>query len=1619
MSDLQSGKLSIQFSLLNGFLLLLRFVFWMLALLFFLCLLVLWRPPALLLEPLTAYIESIILAQTGLPVQIGSVTELRLRLGYQSIEIRNLHVYGYRGAGKPFLVIPRLTFESDLLAYLRGRPQVALLTAQSAYVRAIRDAQGRLNLRPELKPSEDKDPNTEPLVLPRTKIAINDLFVSYQDLGEKFALKDHVIVPFARGDIYDGAHAVLNARVRNPLLSFWGKGQVHLFEGQGWASADVNTPDLTSANRYLDLVSQTNDALDDFRFISGSIDGQLYANWDSWAFDKLRYTLGIDFEQVNAYVPYYRDPLLLNGRTTLNEKRVNIPGLDLKTGDSQVLLTGHVGEYLSKPAFDLRVRTPGLYIQPIVKAVNYPSIQGLLREINPAGIVRSDVRVKGLLDQINASGFVALPRFTMKDVRVNDALANFDYNPQATQADLRVASAAYQQIDVSALSSRLTYTPDLLTVHRLNTQVFQGNVFAEGRLGLKNNALRAHVTGQNLSLQDMQKDLGLRLDQDIRPAGRVNLTADAAGTLSNPRASGVLSSPELSFPVSKTLHPIYDLQTRFRYSKPLTTVALRANSTDAGLVNGALTLRNMDRLDAKVEAEQVDLTRVNAFAPDRYFEKGTARLAASVQGSLQRMQRNWTAFNGSLSFEANQVDLNVPLKTQDQVLQHLDRALVHVNWRQGLADIQRLNLENEDSFVRGSGTVSVPVLLSKKSPEEAFRGQLNGELDVTDFPVLQLYDVYGGKVKLAASASSQQGGVKAELISTADNLKIQDIDLEKIALDTRLDRKVLTIREARLEEQGDHLNVKGKVDLNPASPVLDLVAEADGFSLAHLVALLPERLRAEAEKSVQKEMPPADTLPKTFELPNVRQRQLFQMENAQQPLSLRWKEVYDHWERWKLQPNTEPAESPSVEKSPLESLRGDLSLHAQIQGSVAAPEVKAQGMVQNLKYQDAEVPETFLNAIYKDQKVDLKKFYLIEKQGGTLEVQGLVDLAKDLNLEVRAKGLKLDSLNPFLRNLDTRLDGSLSAFAVAQGPVKNPEVTAELKLNRLLLNQIFFDSLATLTDYRDGYVRDTRVELNYGDQQVVAYGDVPVTDLNKPMDVTLQLQNDSFGLVNLFTNAIDWRKGTGAILVNVLGSPRSPQLEGTFSMNDTSIYIPALRDMVSNLRVRGQLKRNTDENGVIQQNVAIEQVTGRFGGGEILATGTMDLLNLKPSYLNLKTQMKDVLFQYNNSGLFQTQTPIEQAEVRIRGLIQQPIISGRIALGKGGETFFPFLRDTASIPTSSSFASEGDATAEQPRFLFGGLNVLMPFDYELHSPIFDIPIFSESGLTLQHKAGTLRMAGAVQATEGKLYLLGNILNVDEMNVTFDPTLKSLDPRFSVKSSFNVQGADAPVEALISGTLSDVKRNNLRFDFNNTQGLSDTEIFAQLTGFRTVQGLSQGDIGGVATQFSDSVLRGLFDPLTSRLASVLGLEELSFGIAGQSISGPTFKFELRSSPFFFLDEYVEQNLAQLEYLNRVKLRGTGFIDGNTTTYELGANYNLNQNWALDYEYEQLGAIQNVKITGNYMLDNVLRWMDAVRKKYWGYEEESSEPRQRKQTGNSAQSETDTLTEEINTPGPSLW
>jgi hypothetical protein len=368
----------------------------------------------------------------------------------------------------------------------------------------------------------------------------------------------------------------------------------------------------------------------------------------------------------------------------------------------------------------------------------------------------------------------------------------------------------------------------------------------------------------------------------------------------------------------------------------------------------------------------------------------------------------------------------------------------------------------------------------------------------------------------------------------------------------------------------------------------------------------------------------------------------------------------------------------------------------------------------------------------------------------------------------------------------------------------------------------------------------------------------------------------------------------------------------------------------------------------------------------------------------LEARGENLAIRYTMPGLLNTETTVKEAALKIKGLISQPVITGKVTLGKNGETTFPFLKERDDFPTSSEITDES-GKVKPPRFLFGGLNVEIPFEYGLHSPIFDIPVSAEKGINLRHRGGRLTMTGDISAKKGTLYLFNNALNIDRLSVSF-PKLQtlvgqeqSLNPDLKIETSFNVKGAEQSVKALITGKLEDLKSNQMRFEFSNKQGLTDTQILNQILGGEAVAGLSQGDIAGVAAKFSDVFLRGLFNPLTSRLSEVLGLEELSLGIVGQSVSGPVFSFNIRSNPFFLVEDLIEERVKQLSFLNKLRISGQGTLS-EQAIYKLGGNYSINENWALDYQFKSNEQLHNVTVKGSYSLPMVLDWLRSWRKRF---------------------------------------
>lgn len=1493
-------------------------------------------------------------AWTALPLQIEKITTLSLRPWRQVLELENLRLYGYQGAQQPFLILPRLRLEVDMVSYLRQKPgfNQLILTQPRFFVQ--RDSQGRFNVRPRFKLSEQKpsEPGPRPF-LPRLLVRFERSLVQYQDQNHLYPLKTTLHFPDLQAELQDQEFLDFSGRLRSVLSNLDVDGRLNIWSGQTQVQVAVHTPNLQPVAGYAVRVPQ-------LRVYGGQIQTRIQAQWQDYHLQNLHYQGRLQLNQFKVQVPQYRMPVTLSAAVEFTQARLQVEKLQLHSPGHHLALQGSFLGYLQpeKLRFNAHLQAQALDLGELARALHHPAIHSF-RRMNPSGILRAKLQLIGTLKDLQAQGILEIPH------------------------------ARIRNIQIQGLTGRFRYETERLEVPFLRLGVFGGwlQTAAHLKLGAKPQ-LAAQLKASQLSLASIKQAFSLRLPRDYNPEGHLDLEAQAVGPLSSPRAWGQLSAAQLNFTGSQKLKIFNALKLHFDYTQALSRATLQTHSPDMGMLQLGVRLTHMNHVDAWLRTEQTALKALNPFLPGAWLKSGQLQLQAHFKGSLPELKQDWQRSHAQVRLVAKDLTLDYPLPSQKMPLQqHVQELGIDLNWQRGHAHVKSLKLDEGQSHLWAQGSVFLPAL-RQADWSQAVQAHLEGQLNTQDFPILKNYQVEQGQFQLALDARGlAHRDIQVELKTRGQNLGVRGVKLAGLELESQYGNHRLQIQTARFLQNQEQLELKGQIDLSTPSPTLDLHAHTFRFDLPTLLTLLPPEIRAALEnRKTTQQIPPADPTPRLYALPKVRERLLFQPATTAWAAPLEKVQAAElviplgdlmeaHWERWKLPPaarevHTEQSQSQNL----LENLAGKLSLDLRLTGSLVQPHLQVQSSLQDARIVDSELSETYLQARYANRRIYLDKVWLQEKGGGVLRAAGEINLDQEMQLELQGEGISLKVADPFLKG-NTRLEGNLDFFAVASGPVSQPEISMQMTLDRLLMNRLFFDRMDTISGYRNGYLKDLRVELKYGNQEIVLFGDVPVRDLNNPVDLSLSLKDESFGLLNLFTNALDWRQGKGAVLVRLVGTPRKPELEGTFRVDKATVYLPALKETLKEVDIKGE---------VFTKKVHLDYLKGKMGEGSLAVSGTMDLLNLLPSFLNLEAMGQNLLVRYTMPGLLTTQTAVKDAKIKIKGLVNQPVISGKVVLGRNGETTFPFLKDRQDLPTSSEVKDES-GEVKPPRFLFGGLKVEIPFEYGLHSPIFDIPVYSEKGINLRHWSGKLAITGDIKANKGTLYLFNNALKIDQLDVNFPPIRtvvgqdSGLNPDLRIETSFNVKGAEQPVKARITGKLEDLKRNQMHFEFSNKQGLTDTQIFNQIFGGEAVAGLTQGDIAGTAAKFSDVFLRGLFNPLTTRLSELLGLEQLSLGIVGQSVSGPVFSFNIRSNPFFLVEDLIETRIQQLSFLNRLRISGEGMLS-DQAVYKLGGNYNIDEHWALDYQFKSDEQLHKFTIKGSYSLPAILEWLGYWRQRF---------------------------------------
>lgn len=1509
-------------------------------------------PPDILIHHLVQTAEQVVKEETGLPLKIGQVKQVQLAIDEQKLILKDVQLYGYKGALEPAVIVPEVEVQLQALHYLTQRPHLNLITIRSPSVSLIRDKLGRLNIRPQTKPSKNNQSDPLDIELPQFHLKIKDASIRYQDQDKQYSLQSEMNIPEIIVQSNLRNEVVYRARAKSDLGNLNIHGTLKdAIRGKGNIQVQLDNSNINKIAKYATRVKGAS-------LESGMLKANVKANWESYKFKRLLYDGNIHLNSFKANIPYYTLPLILNGDVSLNNKTIDIKELEALTNRSKVTLAGQIHDY-DKPdnlKLDLNLLLHRLDIGSIVNHLDLKEITPL-KKLKPRGVMTADLGITGKLPTPTVSGQIRIPQGNIMNINLNRAY------------------------------TRLTYAKDNIDIHTLKTGILGGQITANGSIGLKGDgSLDTHIRASGITLASIFRDFKVKMTREYKPQGSFSLNATARGTLKSPRANGILTSSNIYFPNTRKLGSIRGVRANLNYSNTLSKVQLRANSTDFGGLNASATLHHNDRLKARFNLPNLPLRSVNNWTKEPLVDTGYIRAQANLSGSLKRLQKKWTAFNGNLSANGQNLAFKYPIKkalepTKKDVKQNLEHIQLAVNWNQGQARIQSLELKQKNSNIKGSGNVNINNLLSKRTSTRAVDVKLDGTVNIEDFPVLKHYDIEKGQIRLTGEVNTiNEGNLRVTVNTQGSDILAQGVKVASFDIETEFKDRLLKVNKAFIQQASSKLEMGGTVDMTKTDPVLNLNIKTEDLDAKTALSFIPAQYRQD-NRPVIKGIQAISEQPAIIEITD---------EDLESTV---WDLTGKRDKNTDFNPDDfgiAKSQALKAEALPpvLDTIHGKISMDLDVNGTLKHPDVNIQTVVTDGKIYDKNISEIYLNANYKNDKLNIKRFDVLEEQGGVIRVEGELSPKEEIELGLETRGINLALFNSFLKSSQSKLGGYLDFAAGLTGQTQSPKVVAGLEVHHALLNNIFFDHIRATSEMdQERIFKKTRIQLSYGDKYVVVFGDFP-TNLNDSMDVTIKLDDESFGLINLFVNQLDWRKGKGAVMVHLTGPPKNPELDGKVEIKDAKIYLPSLQNSLTDFDAKVVL--NTKQ-------LSIEKMQAKYGQGHITVGGEMEVQDLLPAFYNLRVNMNDVNFKRKIKGRapMNVDVVVKEAQIKIKGKRALPEIKGYLELADG-QVNMPFLRQkrrTASVERLQTMADEKQS------YIFGGLTVKIPEDFNVTSPLFEIPFTSKNGIRLKHRPKSGRMVlsldGAVNANRGALYLLNTALNIEKMNVAFTKgatsekldigTANAINPQIDLVASFKHKDADTPIRANFKGTLDSLTNPDKtpEFQFENPQGLSQTQILQALSGVDTIANLDSENILDVASKVSNAALKEIFNPLTSKLSRQLGLQELNFGLAGQSLSGPIFVVGVKASPFFFVKDqmqYLDKRLNRLKrlvnILNQVTISAGAEIEENNPQYKVGAKYNLTPNWGLEYEFDQKESWQRFQLSGSYRLQQFIDFLKEV-------------------------------------------
>lgn len=927
-----------------------------------------------------------------------------------------------------------------------------------------------------------------------------------------------------------------------------------------------------------------------------------------------------------------------------------------------------------------------------------------------------------------------------------------------------------------------------------------------------------------------------------------------------------------------------------------------------------------DALNGTIALADVPATVLQPWVPD--VNGGTLAWHGRLQASQRALQQDWRAFvaTGTLGVADVVWQGRPAVSTQSRWGWHAGAFDLTGDW---LAASDRLHLAVAGHMPR-QGTGVPPLTV-------AWQGQVANLA-----PWLPATDVSAGAARTTGALRYARGWYgQAGVTVTALALKQAGLGGGRLAVRLAGDR--VTVTEGVWRRGDEHLRLSGDVVTSGPSPVLALQARIEQASVEKLVQQYRVMTKREADEvPLPADLPVTDRLPRLDKRPAV----LNQGDLATHlPAAIPVLGVLDYWAPIaRMYPPLQTPDEAHAESAM--RLAGRLSAYLRIGGTAQRPEVTGSGALTDVTVADNRIASARFRGSWAGARWHLEDLRLLSGNGGVLQAAGEVN---DGNVAIQAhgRGIDIGLLKPVMVPYGYVLTGGTDLELDVSGRVENPTAILSLQVNHGRLNTSPFDSLDLLAALEHGAIDISRLVLRQGTKGASLTGTVPLAT-DQPMELAMRADDDSLGLMSLFTRQAEWLSGRGLFTLAVTGTPQEPKLDGRLVLKNARLYLPSLGETLDNLN--GTVLFNNREVPVsrsgqdggpartrIQNQIAVAALTGRYNGGQVAVDGNIELpWRYEPGFWGLRVTAKDILIR--RGGLYDGRA---SASLTIRNELSDPVISGKVTLPKGVSTL--------SRGAQSEVAAGGSTTRRStPPFRISNLRVELGNEFWVRTPIFELQPHGLVAIDWRNLAESPSLRGTLSAEKGTLTLTSYQFKITKAQADFivrdfDHDVSPINPKLDLYLSGAIPNPrttdhrSVPVEGHLSAFLENLETQNaFKLTWKNDAGLSDEEINKVVTG-GTISQVASGNLTQVASDFSPLVTRALFDPITDRLAQLLALDEVNIGL-GSSLADPAFQLSLTKPLFGGLSLGFRRIFAAQP----------------TTTFSL--RYRVANNLSLSYEYE---------------------------------------------------------------------